>query len=124
MALEAYVAGINILLADDTRTRDEIVLIDVIADCPDDARSRGLGPRLGPELHRPLIAMNVLDDDLLLCAAFFAAHICEGHRRIGRALTPAGAVKQVAAFDVYGRLPQDRAIVDVRIGDGLRVLRL
>src|SRR5262249_12442184 len=122
-----HVARINVLFTDNASIRDEIVLINVIADGPDDACGCGLGPRLITELHRPFVAMDILDDDLFLSAALGTFHVCEGHRSVGRACAPARAVKQVAAFDVYGRLPQDCAIVGIRIGDEgdwLAVLRL
>src|SRR5215470_14649148 len=79
------------------------------------------------ELHRPLVALDILDDDLFLRAGLGTAHVCEGYRCVRRARASARAVNQIAAFDVQRRAPQDPAIVGVRtggVGDGLTVLRL
>src|SRR5215468_1046148 len=79
------------------------------------------------ELDRPLVAVDILDDDLFLRAGLGTAHVCEGYRSVRRAGASARAVKQVAAFDVHRRLPQDPVFVGVRTGgisDGLTVLRL
>ncbi len=101
----------------------EIVLVDVIADCPDDASGGSLGLCLGPEFDYPFFSGAVLDIHLLGGAALVASHEGEFSGKVRGAFLAALPEKQVAMGDVAGVFPQDRVAFDlVGVQDFLLVL--
>src|SRR5205814_7264874 len=98
--LKAHVPDVEAAAPINVRAFDEVVLIGVIADGPDETRGGSFGARFGAELHRPATALLVFNDDLFrrVGRRSLAADELESADRVGRTVAAADAVVQVAAL--------------------------
>src|SRR5262249_32955829 len=75
----------------------QVVIVGVIAHCPDDAAGAGLWSSLSAEFHRPLLFFAILDMNLQLGALPVAFDKSELVGKIWSTLPATLAIKQVEA---------------------------
>jgi len=119
MTFESDVPYIESAAALDMSAFNEIILIRMIADGPDNTCRRSLWLCLGPELHGPFSAEVVINDYFFRSAVFVTFDKSEGLRGLRRALLAALTIKQVPSAYVSWFLPQDTGDADVFVSPGL-----
>src|SRR5437868_14037964 len=105
MPLEAHVPDVEAAAPFDVRALDEVVLINVIACRPDNARGSGFGLGFGAELHSPLAPLVVLNANLFRRAGTNALLDGKLALRFGCAVCAARAVEHDTTLDVLRFAP-------------------
>src|SRR5262249_12219830 len=114
-ALEAHVPNVKSASSLDMSSGNKVVEVGMVAQSPEDPGSRWSGFGFRSELHLPLAALVVGNVYFLGSARLDAVDKREFSARVRRPLGAAGAVEQIAAFDVRRLLPQDGRWVCGRI---------
>src|SRR5262249_12441456 len=120
---ESDVSGLKASPTFNVNASNKIITISVVADCPDYAGRGRLWSCLWAELYGPLLAVTVVHIDLFRGATLVAPHKSKFRREIRGIFLATHAIIQIAARNVAGVFPEDRAAFDlVGVQDSLFVL--